>query len=601
MDELGYVLQGLDATNTRSLRRSSAVELVENLVQPARKVQGPSAASGLAGRGSYAFHDQLEASGAHVQIWEALRRGGAGQAVDEVLDCALLLVLDIFASADELGASLMASQADDIISALYALWASLLARAQPTALLLESACQPFLTSLESSFEKLPEDTKSMLQTMTWASMGTKTVMQSEFHCPYATFPSLLSLVTARLSRLPATDSDTCAQRMVQQRGFPAGGSLANVLLEIVGGINSELATAFSQKDSTLKELNRQARPLSFSFMLAKELAEVFESLTGSLSGLASCNAQRRPMPFLLLQCNRKPTVVEALQTLLDICQRLGSTDLSPIEMDLRAWPEALCGWLKVAITLTQGCSEWCAEFRSSTQLMCALVAVIADMTQLVKIGDGVTASDPHPLQSSAVFSKSLSADILCLCIAFLTNLVEQDSFAAQMLASLRVGCRHHVQATSIAQERAIVCLFNLAVELEHAAAKRADSGFAHHSGATAWQAEPDKDGCEDIDEGSTFEIISGSMALILGLSARKVWTNVTTLAEECRVGVSDIIQTIASSLDRLHSEHVIGKPLASRAIGNANMLNTSTGDSAERDAIHQLSQYLRMKCSESAT
>lgn len=120
-DELEYLLSGLDATHTLSVRRNSALEVLQRVIGDAASSPGSSdveSSQPVHAAAPSGFFRSLRAAGSLGLVWDALRNAGAGQAEDEALDVALGLFLARVASAQGMAETLMRDRGQDVWCAL---------------------------------------------------------------------------------------------------------------------------------------------------------------------------------------------------------------------------------------------------------------------------------------------------------------------------------------------------------------------------------------------------------------------------------------------------------------------------------------------------
>jgi hypothetical protein len=116
-DEFEYLISGLDAALSLSVRRNAALEVLRQVCGLTGDAE-PSAEAAAPTSSHTPFLRGLQATGGVARLWRILRAAQAGEGLDEALDAALALLLARVAQSQSMAEPLMRDEGADVWSVL---------------------------------------------------------------------------------------------------------------------------------------------------------------------------------------------------------------------------------------------------------------------------------------------------------------------------------------------------------------------------------------------------------------------------------------------------------------------------------------------------
>lgn len=648
MDELDYTLAGLEPeTNSLSARQASSIEIARNLCGKLkgtedREEQGTSvdadeaggedSIDGTAVSDSTTFLVRLKAADAYGKVWTALRAAEAGNGKDEILDWALVIVLDRLIEPRIMGTSLFDTHASDI----WAVLRTVLEKASEGARSkneIEEAGQSAKSSKSKKVLRRLEVQRAALNDLS-AQIGLIPV-------DALGQPSLLLAalsITDAVAQLPATASLEPRKSILERPLTPhdltdeAGNDTfaGKPPATIVGAVARELRRQAGIAACKLVEHDAGADMLSSSpsgssapsMDVLGAIARLVERLVGSLDevatgGTTTALADDECKPLLA------DYVVDAVRYLRAHTKYSSFSPSSSLNTTLQALA-TMGDWLKVLIALTQGNEAWCKAVSNSDGAVELILSLIVELSETMndatlarpalsaspaaatfvesrqspRKSQGNSSSPQAPFKSSAasrtasngssdspttaIGLDAIGHDVLCLAVALVTNLLEHYEGTAQRLTNIRLGMSAEGQGRSGSGE----CQGQLAVTMLFGIVTKSWRASASHV-EKATHAPDDADRSVSLDVAAAdFAILRASIALALGLAISHHPENASCL-EEQQGGASAALEKLASILEDLAPLH---RDVIQRAHGEGSGEEEGRG---EEDVVEKMAAMLR--------
>lgn len=504
LDELDYILAGLDAKSSISSRRSSAFELVSRLCnadesaiktdeEPAKKEKelesNPCHFNALDDH----FLRNVKLSGSSHRIWRALRAAGAGDGADAVLDWSLSVILVHLLDGNAMGAALLDIDAEGIMLSAHNITVTAIRRLEGES---SGSIRPSPSErqLLSSLEALSHA----------AGLGSDDIGQAWGNQTIASMFAVHSICLLALNDPSTTVLDYLSPEPISlsYRDFNVKSGLLSQYARLLHLMATEVATNLAIRDwhTSLTHQPRKApghRPRlidtnSLAVFMLDTAAAVFEMGISSLEN--SINVSMMETRLVSVEAV-KPLVEDIVVCMgyLNLAQRAADGSPAFVRQPL----SALSGWLRVLVFYTQENTAWTAAVMAAPSSL----TLIADLVVGLASTDKGKNVDSHHAEADTAFA--LRCDVICLALALLINLLENDTQAASKL--YEVSLPRHVEGehgtTSADSYRkntlAIFSLLDLAVEDRPPLLARS-------------QQQPSSD--------ATSDLMRGAMALVVGLS-----------------------------------------------------------------------------------
>ncbi|CAO1628783.1 unnamed protein product [Parajaminaea phylloscopi] len=454
--DFNFLLESLDPRHSLSARRTSALDVVTRLCprcpptdadHDLRQGSGSGPETVLTSSSDQGTEDeeeslavlrQLKASSSHGKLWEAMRRAGAGQGLDWVLDWSLSIALHRLTRPEVFGSSLFDDgRGVDVWAAIGTIigaatrQSSTLHEATATA----SASQPgdverrqaaMLRSLTRLTCAPPTRASQAAPTMLTSILSTTASIAQLPLSP--TFDASAAILPARLDgryrELEVRPDDSSILRSCAHALHTQAVGAAFHCLQMGGGHEGSRAHPFV---TSIDRADSHAPP---SLDVLQGLGLVFESATGSLSGLdgadAGCTVLATPDAVPLLAQD----VIWCLRYIHLVASQASPP---PSEGHHEAWTTA-AAWLKVLIIASQGNETWCRAIGETEDAVGLLVRLIVQ-TGTSSLGPLERAPGRDATEGRC---RGVDGDVFCLALALLTNLLEHAPAVSAELSSLTV-------------------------------------------------------------------------------------------------------------------------------------------------------------------